>query len=84
MDASRLAPRQQPGVFEHTQVPRNRRQRHLERFGQFAGGRLATGQTFEHAAPDRIGQSRKSDVEMRGSILNHSVNYKESTKGSQI
>jgi len=48
---------EQTRIFEHANMFRDRRQRHLERFGELADGALAGRQSGQHGATRRIGQS---------------------------
>lgn len=47
---------QQPRPLQHAQVPRDRWQRDIKRFGQFHHRRLTADQLREHATPYRICQ----------------------------
>ena len=54
----------QTGVGEHREVFHRRRQRHVERRGQFAHRqRVLAAQSGEHAAPGGVGQRRENTVE---------------------
>jgi hypothetical protein len=64
---------EQAGAFEHAQMPRDRRRGDVERGRQVSDGSLATGETLEDTAADRIGQRGKDGVEGAGLILNHRV-----------
>ena len=75
VDASGLAARHEPGLLEHAQVPRDRRERHAVRLGQLAGRSLPLRQAFQHAAPNRVGQRGEDGVQRVDSIFNHRVKY---------
>jgi len=75
MGAPLFAALDEAGVFKHSKVPRDRRGAHAKRLRQLAHRRLPLSQTFENAAPDRVGQGREGSVEAAGKILNHNVNY---------
>ena len=64
------------GVFEHAHVLRDRRQRHLERFGKLADRAFTAGELREHRAARGIGERRECRVQ---GIVNHWVNYCAST-----
>ena len=68
--------RQQTGVFQHAQMPRDRRSRDMERLGQLADSRLGVRQPFDDAAADRIRKSRERGVNRGGLIFNHQVKYR--------
>src|SRR5215470_8923357 len=51
-----LTPHHQPGPFQHLDVFRDRRKRHLERLGELVDGRPAFCETGEDRSPGRVGQ----------------------------
>src|SRR5215470_11426702 len=58
-----LAPHHQPGPFQHLDVFRDRRERHLERLGELVDGRPAFCETGEDRSPCRVGQGGESLAE---------------------
>lgn len=54
-------------------MPRDRRRGDLERGRKVSDGSLATGETLQDAAADRVGQRGEDGVEGAGFILNHQV-----------
>jgi len=75
VDAPFFVTVEQARAFEHPQVARNRRRRHLKRSSQISDRSLAMRQPLENPAADRIGQRGEDGVERAGSILNHRVKY---------
>lgn len=75
MGAPLFAALDEAGVFQHSQVPRDRRGADSKRPRQLAHRRFPLRKAFEDSAPDRVGQGREGGVEAAGKILNHSVNY---------
>jgi hypothetical protein len=73
MYAAVFRARKQTGSFQYSQVFGNRRQRHVERLGQFSHAANAVGEASEDGAAGRIGQRGKREVE-RCVIFNHMVN----------
>ena len=57
MHPAALGARQQTGVFEHAQMPRDSRSRDIVRLGQLADSRFAPRQPLDDAAANRIRQS---------------------------
>src|SRR6185437_15531456 len=53
----------EPGALEHTQMPRDRRQRDGEGLGQLPHRRLARGEPRQDGAPRRIRKRGKGQVE---------------------
>src|SRR6516162_3142447 len=51
-----LTPHHQPGPFQHRDVFRDRRKRHLERLGELVDGRPAFCETGKDRSPRRVGQ----------------------------
>src|SRR5262252_5229417 len=51
-----LTPHHQPGPFQHLDVFRDRRKRHLERLGELVDGRAAFCEAGEDRSPRRVGQ----------------------------
>src|SRR6516225_4795712 len=51
-----LTPHHQPGPFQHLDVLRDRRKRHLKRLSELVDGRPAFCQTGEDRSPRRVGQ----------------------------
>src|SRR6516225_4077573 len=58
-----LAPHDQPGPFQHLDVLRDGRKRHLERLGELVDGRPAFGEAGEDRPPSRAGQGGKGLAE---------------------
>src|SRR5215467_3944441 len=58
-----LTPHHQPGLFQHLDVLRDGRKRHLERLGELVHRRCACCETGEDRSPRRIGQGRESLAE---------------------
>src|SRR5436309_819906 len=55
----------QAGALQHLQMPRYRRRRDVERFGDVADGLLALGeQALDDRAPGRIGEGGKDVIEV--------------------
>lgn len=54
---------EKPGGLEDAQVFGNRRQRNIERLGQFGDGGLALGEARENGAPGGIGERPEGGVE---------------------
>ena len=52
-----------PGPFEHPQVARDGRCRHLERLAEFADAGRASGQAGQDGTPRRVGKGGKSGTE---------------------
>ena len=75
--------RQQTGVFQHAQMPRDRRSRDTVWLGQLADRRLTTRQPFDDAAADRIRKSRKRGIDRGGPIFNHYVKNSPRARGCQ-
>jgi hypothetical protein len=73
MDAAVAFTDEKTGVFEHAHVLRDRRQGHLERFGELADRAFAAGELRQHRAARGIGQRGECRVE--GWIVNQRVNY---------
>ncbi|HUK61891.1 MAG TPA: hypothetical protein VLV15_01120, partial [Dongiaceae bacterium] len=46
----------QPRLFEHAHVPRDRRRRHVERQAQLADAGGTARQPLDHVAPGRVGE----------------------------
>lgn len=63
---------EQAGPLERVHVFHDRGQRHGERPGQIAHGRLTQGQSGQDRAPGRVGEGRERGVEAR-QIVNHVV-----------
>src|SRR5215469_12293017 len=51
-----LTPHHQPGLFQHLDVFRDGRKRHLERLGKLVDGRLAFCETRDDRSPRRVSQ----------------------------
>jgi len=62
--------------FEDAKVPRDGRQADAMRPGQLADRSIPSGESLEHRAPDRMGQSREDRIEVQGDrfSFNHLVN----------
>ena len=54
----------QRGVLQHLQMPRNGRQRYLERLGEFADRRVAFGQTRDDGPAGRVGEGGERGIEL--------------------
>jgi hypothetical protein len=59
-----LAAGDQAGPFEHPQMPRHRRHRHLERFGELADRKLAGHQTGEDRPAGWIRQGGEGGAQL--------------------
>jgi hypothetical protein len=85
--ASGFVADEQAGVREDVDVLHHRRQRHREGLGEFADrNRILFAQAREQRASGRIGEGRKSAVQILrsvvGSIVNHLVKYRG--KGGRV
>lgn len=76
MHAAVALARDQPGGFEHAQVPADGRRRHAERLAQFTDAGGTAGELFEHAPPRRMSQRAEHGIERVVATINHVVNYK--------
>src|ERR671914_2331640 len=56
----------QSRALEHLEVARDRRQAHRERLRQLLDGRLALGETGQHGAARRVGESGEGQAELIG------------------
>jgi len=65
----------QSRAFEHAQMLRHGRKRHVVRRSQVADGGLAESELREDAAAGRVGKSTEGGVEDRDWMLNHMVYY---------
>lgn len=81
MHAAVALARDQPGGFEHAQVPADGRRRHAERLAQFTDAGGTAGELFEHAPPRRMSQRTEDGVEWIALSINHVVNYKHAGPG---
>jgi len=75
MDAAVFRACDQTGLFEHTQMLRNRRQGHGKRGGKVAHRGVARRQALKHSPPGRMGERCKDFIECVRCIFNHMVKY---------
>jgi hypothetical protein len=68
-------PAHEAGTFERLHVLGGAGERHAQRRGKVAYRQFAAGQTAQHSSPGRVGESMEDGVEMRGTLLNHLVEY---------
>ena len=71
MNAPLLSTRQQPGMLEHPQVPRDGGQRNIEGRRQVPCRRFSVGELFQDAAANGVRQGSERRVERTGYMLNH-------------
>src|SRR6185312_7971222 len=69
----RAAAGDQPGIFQHFQMLRDRGSADFERSGELADGGLAKGETRENRAPRRVGEGEERGAEAVGHLDNHLV-----------
>src|SRR4051794_18901082 len=70
----------QPGLLEHLQVPRDRRQAHLEGLRKLADGRLALSEPGQDRAARRVGEGGEGESELVGGhitdrLINVAIKY---------
>ena len=70
MTAPGLAPRDEPGIFEHLEMLGSAGEAHREGLGQRANAFLSEGEMRQHPAPCGIGKGAEGGVE---SLFNHVV-----------
>lgn len=68
--------RDQAGIPEHAKMTRNRRQRDVKRFRQFADRRMTSRESRQNGTPGGVGEGRKNTIERFRFIFNHYVKYK--------
>ena len=73
--AAGLAPHDEPGIFQNTEMLDESRQRHAERLGQLADRAVAVPELGEHGTPGGIGERAEDRVEPLARIVNHTVKY---------
>jgi len=65
MDPPIFVPHHQPGIFQHPQVFRYGRKRHIIRGGQIADGNFPLREARQNSAARGVGERRKSGVKGR-------------------
>jgi len=84
MHAAVHAPAQQAGLLQHAQVPRHRRQRHVERLRQLAGRRPAARKPLEDRPARGVREGGERRVEGLVRIVNHVVNIQGGPGRAQV
>ena len=86
--AAGLVANDEAGVREDVEMFHHRRQRHRERFGEFADRNgVHLTEARQQCAPCGVGESRESAVEIGFVIVNHLVKYRDAgppVKGLRI
>ena len=71
VNAPVFSTRQQPGMLEHAQMPRDGGQRNIERRRQVPGGRFPMGEFLQDPAANGIRQGSEGGIERISYIFNH-------------